>query len=322
MKFDSVMKRAAIGATVDLALRKIVDDPRRSMKNAVDLFSYMTEDLFGESTMSKIRREAENPRSCFYRMITSMVQNVDHFILKTVGTNMCYNRIAILSEPERVAVEKQPKGSLPFSPGRLSEKVKSAKEAGIYFFVLCGYRPLRFRERILDICRKNRDCVFYIAADGNDINENLAGEIAKAGNIILSVRINTRIEPEKMVAECSRFFQILKKQKCLFGYIAEIGSSSAKSCCSDGFINCMAKYGCLFGWYYAAEQGGQNSACRLAVNRLMKYSLTSRSKPLLLLSSDNDRMILNRFVTGGRCYLIFSDKAVKRHCQTPKTRWC
>ncbi|QNK40886.1 hypothetical protein [Caproicibacter fermentans] len=175
MKFDSVMKRAAIGATVDLALRKIVDDPRRSMKNAVDLFSYMTEDLFGESTMSKIRREAENPRSCFYRMITSMVQNVDHFILKTVGTNMCYNRIAILSEPERVAVEKQPKGSLPFSPGRLSEKVKSAKEAGIYFFVLCGYRPLRFRERILDICRKNRDCVFYIAADGNDINENLAG---------------------------------------------------------------------------------------------------------------------------------------------------
>lgn len=310
MQFDTVMKRAAIGATVDLSLRGIEDDPRRSMKNAVDLFGHMTEDIFGKSLMAKIRREAENPRSCFYRMVTAMVRNVDHSVLKTVGTDMCFNRVAILvgrpksDEPNRIL-------PLPAPPEELGDAVHHAKEAGIFFFVICGRRPLLYRDQILNVCKKNRDCAFYITAEEGDIDDSLANSVVEAGNVILSVRINTRLEPNSIAKGCSHSFQILKKRNCLFGYIAEIGSSAARSCCSDGFIRCMAKEGCLFGWYYISDSGKKFSSCRSAIKRLMDSALTSRSKPLLLLCSETDRAIRRRFVTGGRCYLLFSDRQLR-----------
>lgn len=318
MEFDTVMKRAAISATVDLSLRGITDDPRRSMKSAVDLFGCLTVDILGESIISKIRRETENPRSCFYRMITSMVQNVDHTILKKIGTNMCFNRTAALSEqkqgPQKTELEKV----LRLSPENLRETVAQAKKSGVYFFVVCGRHPLRYQDRILKTCEENPDCVFYIAANGYDITDDFALKVVEAGNIILAVRIDTGADPEKMVKGCGNSFHILKNRKCLFGYIAEIGSSGAKSCCSDGFINCMAGYGCLFGWYYVPRHGPQAESCRLAVTRLVNSSLTSRSKPLLLLSPETDRMILKRFVAGGRCYLTDSDDGIL--CRTLKAR--
>lgn len=311
MEFDTVIKRAAIGATVNLSLQGIQDDPRRSMKNAVDLFSYMAADIFGSSIMSKIRREAENPKSCFYRMVTSMVQNVDHSILKAVGTNMCFNRLAILTDSDRAAPKQALKMSLPLSWDDLYRTVNSAKELGVYFFVVCGRHPLRYKDMIFDVCRKNRDCVFYVTAEENDINDSLAKNIVEAGNIIMAVRISTSKEPEHIASQCRRSFQILKNRKCLFGYIAEINSFPAKSCCSDGFINYMAKLGCLFGWYYISESGHKTASCRVAVNKLVNSALTSRSKPLLLLSSQTDRRILRRFVTGGRCYLSFSENGIR-----------
>jgi hypothetical protein len=318
MEFNTVMKRATISATVDLSLKEIADDPRRSMKNAVDLFSYLTADIFGESIMTKIRQEAENPRSCFYRMVTSMVQNVDHSVLKAVGTNMCFNRAAVLADSK----QKAKTGTTEFSwvtPENLSEAVNWIKKSGVYFFVICGLHPLRYQDKIFEACRKNRDCVFYISAESNDVSNSLAQEIIKAGNIILSVKINTDSSPEKMTEGCRRSFHILKSRKCLFGYIVKIGSPAARSCCSDGFINCMADYGCLFGWYYISGAGQKVDSFRLAVNRLMKSSLTSRSKPLLLLSPETDRMILRRFVTGGRCYLIDTNRGIRCRCRTQKT---
>ncbi|QAT49853.1 hypothetical protein EQM14_08705 [Caproiciproducens sp. NJN-50] len=320
MEFDAVMKRAAISATVDLSLHGIVTDPRRSMKNAVDLFSYLTEDIFGESIISKVRQEAKNPRSCFYRMITSMVQNVDHSILKEIGTNMCFNRAAVLTDQVQEPEAAERKNLWRISPENLCEAVEFIKKEGVYFFVICGLHPLRYQDKIFEACRKNHDCVFYITSEGCDISDSLAQKIIETGNIILSVRINTFADPEKMAEGCGRSFHILKSRKCLFGYIAEIGSPAAKSCCSDGFINCMANYGCLFGWYYISKAGQKIDSCRLAVSKLMNSSLTSRSKPLLLLSPETDRMILKRFVTGGRCYLIDSSQGIRcRYC-TQKAR--
>ena len=293
------MKRAAIGATVDLSLRGIENDPRRSMKNAVDLFGHLTGEIFGESLMAKIRREAENPKSCFYRMITAMVRDVDHAVLKTVGTNMCFNRVGAAAAP---AKPPEPRG-----PVDLPGAVRRARAKGIYFFVVCGKRPLRYAEELFAVCRENRDCAFYLTADAGEVSEDLADRTMRAGNIILAVRIDTDVEPNRITAGCSRAFEILKRKRCLYGYIAKISSAAAKLCCSNAFIDCMAKYGCLFGWYYAGK-AKDRAACRQAIARLMDSALISRIRPLLLLDPVSDRAICSRFVTGGRCYLIYTRK--------------
>lgn len=313
MSFDAVMKRAAISATVDLSLKGIENDPRRSMKNAVDLFGHLTGEIFGDSLMARIRREAENPRSCFYRMVTAMVQNVDHSVLKTVGTDMCYNRVALQVGPGEKQKNGQARKPAPKKPETLAEAVRCARELGICFFVLCGDRPLRHREEILSVCRQNRDCAFYLTAEMADVDEALTEGIVQAGNVILAARIDTSVEPTRIAAGCSGAFQLLKKKRCLYGYIAKINSAPAKLCLSDGFIDCMAKYGCLFGWYYAGADREQ-APFRQAISRLMETALTSRSKPLLLLDPLTDRYILGRFVAGGRCYLIYrGDRLVARY---------
>lgn len=311
MTFEAIMKRAVIGATVELSLRGIKEDPKRSMKNAVDLFSYLSKDIFGEHIMSKIYREAENPKSCFYKMVTSMVQNVDHSILKTVGTNMCFNRVAVMTDSKQIKGRKNRCKRLINSGCPLPEAVRLAKEEGIYFFILCGDSPLRHCDEILETCRRNKDCVFYLAADEHNISESFAGKVHDAGNIILAVRINTHAQPEKITEECRPAFQLLKKKKCLFGYIAEAGSLTAKTCYSSGFLHCMASFGCLFGWYYIPRGDRTSISCRTALNQLMQSALISRSKPLMLLSPQTDRIILKKFVTGGRCYCVFSKDSMR-----------
>ena len=101
MLLDSEMKRATISATIGVALKGAKNDPRRSIRNTLDLFEHFTTELFDEQTMNKIRQDLENPKSYLFRLVTKTVKSVDNTLLKTVGTNLCYNRLVIFPFKEQ-----------------------------------------------------------------------------------------------------------------------------------------------------------------------------------------------------------------------------
>lgn len=304
MSIENAVKRATVGAALKIALSGMESDPERSIRYALDLLDCFPEDSLPSKLMTRLRRELENPQSLVCKIVTSMAASVDHRILRTVGTNLCCNRMA--------APEADSSAGCRLSgivhPESLAEAVRTGKEYGVYFYVISGWEPLRFRDEIFDLCCGNRDCVFFLVTDAGSIDGDFADRCALAGNIVLSVRLSSDVA----LSDSSGAFSVLRKHRCLYGFTAGINSDTALQCCRKGFVDYMANVGCIFGWYFSEEQEKSHSGCARAIRNLMKAAFTGSSRPLLLIDAKIDRRIRNLFVAGGRCYIFFENGKEKK----------
>jgi hypothetical protein len=308
MPFENVIKRAAIGATVALSLKGIRSDPKRSIRNTVDLFDCFTRGIFDESLLSRIRQDVGNPKSCLFNTVMAMVQNVDHSILKTVGTDLCYNRVAVFTNQKKPKKEILTRKAACKAAESLKDAVKYGKELGVYFYVISGHRPLNHRNEILAVCRDNPDCAFFLQMDEKDVDEDFVKEAAKAENIILSVNVCANFFSDQLFQKYSQTFRILKKHHCLYGYSVRIDAKKGLLFCQKKFIDLMVKCGCLFGWYF---NGFEEKQPYFKAVRSMIRSASTAGSPLLLLNKGSDDRLTERFTAGGRCYLFFGKKRLK-----------
>lgn len=300
MSIEKTVRRAAVGATLKIALNGMKSDPERSIRYALDLLDCFPRSSLGDKLMTRFRGELENPHSTVCKIIAAMASGVDHTILKTVGTNLCCSRM--VRPQENASPEGGPRGLV--YPESLGQAVGTGKRFGVYFYVICGWEPLRFRNKIFELCGANRDCVFFLITDSCFIDSDFADRCAHAGNIILSVKISSEVA----LSDSSGAFSILKKHRCLYGFTAGINSGTIRQCCKKGFIDYMASVGCVFGWYFSEEQGRNRTGCSEAIRSAVRAAFTGNSEPLLLLDAQIDRHIRDLFVAGGRCYLFCGNK--------------
>mgnify|MGYP000882727889 CR=1 FL=1 len=309
MPFENVMKRATIGATVMISLRAILNDPKRGIRKAVDFFDCFTRGIFDEGLMQRIRREACNPKSSFFKMVTSMAANVDAAVLKTVGTNLCYNRVSLFPAREDRKRKPFPGGARALFGLSLEEAVRYGKKHGVYFYVINGGSSPSGREKVLDVCRQNGDCVFYLCAEGKDVDDRLAGQAALAKNMIFAVNLRPPFLPEESSDGC-RAFVTLKRHRCLYGFSVRVDSPAAATGCRGEFVDRMARSGCLFGWYFCGFGKGRKEFLE-AVRAVMSSAAGANPPPLLLLDPELDGRMMDRFVTGGRCCLLLGKKKIR-----------
>lgn len=304
MSIENAVRRAAVGATLKVALSGMKNDPERRIRYALDLLDCFPRNSLGDKLMARLRREMENPQSSVCKIVAAMAASVDYRILSTVGTNLCCNRMAAPEEAE--SCERRPRGIV--FPENLEEAVRTGKKYGVYFYVISGLEPLRFREEIFGLCHGNRDCVFFLITDARFIDGDFADRCAEAGNIILSVRISSEVE----LSGSSGAFSILRKHRCLYGFTAGVNSDTIRQCCRKGFVDYMADVGCIFGWYFSDGQGKSRSGCAAAIRNVVRAAITGNSRPLLLLDAKIDRHIRDLFVAGGRCYIFCGNEKENR----------
>ena len=306
MPFGDVIKRATIHATVEISIKKILRDPKRGIRNAVDLFDCFTRDKFDSTLIKGIRRDACNSKSAFFKTVYAMVKNVDPAILKTVGTNLCYNRVAFFPSREKKA---EPSWEREISRRSLESVVQGGKERGIYFYILCGDSSLSLSGSILKTCRENGDCVFYILAGAKHIDGTFAQNAARAGNLILALDVSAEASSGALSGSDRRAFALLKRYRCLYGYSVRAGSAAALPCYQSEFIKRMANLGCLFGWY-SCKPGQDRVSFTKAIQNMIRNSAHSSAPPVLLLYPELDRRLRKRFTVGGRCYLLLRDREI------------
>lgn len=300
MSIEQAVTRAAVGATLKVVLNSIKSDPERSIRYALDLLDCFPKRSLGDKLTAKLRRELENPRSSVCKLIAAMSAGVDHSILGTVGTNLCCNRMA---RPRKdVSPRKKPRG--PVRTESLGQAVGMGKRLGVYFYVIRGWEPLRYREEIFKLCVGNRDCVFFLITDSRLIDSDFADRCARAGNIILSVKIDSK----ETLSDIGVALSILKKHKCLYGFTAGINSETMEKYCRKDFADYMASVGCVFGWYFSDEQGQNRTGCIRAIRNAVRAAFARSSGPILLLDAQIDRHIRNLFIAGGRCYVFCNSK--------------
>jgi len=309
MILANVMKRSAIGATVSIALKGIKNDSKRSIRNTVDLFEHFTVEIFDDRTLKKIRREAENPNSSFFKLVTKVTASIDNAMLKRITTNLCCNRLILFPDKElenrRTAADFEEQT---ISQNTLNSMVERGVNAGACFYVINGKEPFQNKDALLNVCHNHSDCVFYVNTSANEIDDQLADEIVDAGNIILAVTIDKGNEPTELCNSKADVFELLQQHHCLYGFC--VAPEQAQLCFNSGFVDCMIAQGCSFGWY-AYDDGNDPGSMDSSKNPLIGIG-----KPILLATPKSDAHYLSHFQIGGRCYITFGD-TIKAHYLLP-----
>lgn len=304
MPCENAIKRATIGATIVMTLRDIRNNPNRSIRNAMDFFENYAGDEPGSVRFSRIRKIVEENRHGFFRFLLFMMKHVDFQTIKAVGTNLLFNRMPALNAKHGISTECRVESAE--EDGGAQAAVLRGKQKSAYFFVLYGRRLLKQRDVLFDLCRQNRDCVFYLLADEQEIDDDFARRAAKAKNMIVSVKIRTDLPETEFCHGNGKAFSLLKKYRCMFGFSAVISGANADAAFSRHFLDYAGRAGCLLGWYFSGT-GRQRDLCRQKIREFVKKDRIFQRIPLLA-DETLDRALQSCFESGGRGYLFFGRK--------------
>ena len=132
--------------------------------------------------------------------------------------------------------------------------VGSAREAGVFLFVITGGEPY-LRPEMMDIYKKYRDVLFLPITNGTLIDEDLVADMSESGNIFHMVSIEGTEEQtdgrrgrgvHQKVLKCMRLF---KQAGMLFGFSAVLTNTTVSTLGSSDFVGDMVSAGCSVGFY-------------------------------------------------------------------------
>lgn len=132
--------------------------------------------------------------------------------------------------------------------------VGSAVEAGVFLFVITGGEPF-MRPEMMNVYRRYRGALFLTVTNGTLIDESVASNMARSGNIFPVVSIEGACEQtdirrgagiHQKALECMR---ILKGAGIPFGFSAVLTSTSIDAVEWEEFIDEMVDMGATVGFF-------------------------------------------------------------------------
>ena len=132
--------------------------------------------------------------------------------------------------------------------------VSSAAECGVFLFVITGGEPF-MRPELMDIYRKNHSVLFLVITNGTLMDEDIARDIAKSGNIFPVVSIEgTQEQTDQrrgsgVYTKVIKCMNILKNAGISFGFSAVLTRLAISTLGSIEFVSNMVNKGCTFGFF-------------------------------------------------------------------------
>jgi len=189
--------------------------------------------------------------------------------------------------------------------------VQEAKEMGIYFITISGGEPYLW-EGLLDLFEKHNDVYFQTYTNGTLIDEKMADELARLGNVCPAISVEG-FEPETddrrgkaIHKKVLRAMSVLKERGVMFGFSTTPTRYNSDLVSSDEFIDYYIDKGCLFGWYFQYVPIGRNPDVRIMATPEQRDMLRRRvleiraTKPIFIGDFWNDGPFVNGCIAGGR----------------------
>ena len=211
------------------------------------------------------------------------------------------------------AAEYSKKASL--SIDLLDRIIREGKKLGIYFYIYSGGEPLIRKDDLIKLARKHSDCSFLSFTNATLVDEKLAKEMLKVGNMGLAISIEG-FENETDMRRGKGTYQkvikamdILKEYGLPFGFSTCYHSGNTETVGSDEYVDFMLAKGCKFGWYFTYIPIGRNALPELLATpgqREYMYRQVRNfreTKPVFVLDFWNDGEYVDGCIAGGRDYL-------------------
>lgn len=247
---DHSTNQSIIETTVNNAIKRIQNDPERSIRNIVDMALMFSNGRFQKKFFEIAQHMLENENSSFYSMIPSVIANVDSKRITTFGINLGYHsctkgaRIIRKTEEEGYNVpwcialelkqtiyhqEKESYFSL----------IEQGQTLGIYTWFI---NPFSNMLATLELAEHFSDSAFIIICKPTDISETLLDEFSEIYNVFFALNYEDGIENA-----CT----LLRKRKFLFSIAYKYQKDDIANILNHSFLYDFSSLHSIFSIFYA-----------------------------------------------------------------------
>lgn len=303
MEYRHKVMRGTVSIIINKAMRDIRSDPRRSIRNLVDLGENFSSSAVQKHFFSLARQVLKNPDNPYNDLVVDLVENVRPEVLRTMSLNFGYTALNYGAETIR-RHQRELGFIIPWilvfrlggeteqrlSAERISELAAEAVSLGIYTFAfeICDRRDL---ETVNSLCSRFGEAAFFVAAPA----ETLSGVRASASAVPNLVLLGdmTREEPK-----AQEVFRYLKEKGCFYGFYARYNEENAQRLMSETFLQNMCEYGCRIGAYVGGAGG--TSSLEAQMYRFVCEKRGKKGEPIFSLDFYRDTgYIGNEMACGG-----------------------
>ena len=175
------MKKAMIESAVDMGLKQMEEDPKRSVRRLTDLGKQFSKNRFQDMLFSVMQELLDNEDSAYYDMMHNLLANSDREALKKFGINFGYMGwtygAAQIREHEKesgccipwtILLRYDPSLENGLHNDELSALMESGQELGIYvYFIREAAGVPDDSYALLEILERYKECAFiWFKGDG------------------------------------------------------------------------------------------------------------------------------------------------------------
>lgn len=191
--------------------------------------------------------------------------------------------------------------------------INEAKQLGIYFFTISGGEPYVWLD-LLRLFEKHNDCYFQTYTNGTLITKEIAGKLAKLGNVAPAISVEGFEEETDLRRGKGTFKRVmeamdnLKEAGVMFGFSATPTRYNSDILASDKFIDFYINKGCYFGWYFQYIPIGLKPDASMMATPEQRKSLyewvktVRKRKSIFIGDFWNDGPFVGGCMAGGGCY--------------------
>lgn len=310
--------RVMIESAIDQGLYGLKTDLKRTVRNLTDLGDYFAKGRFQKDFFKISQKMLANENSPYYELISDMVNNVDHNIIKNFGINIGlnswtdgakkireYEKKNGYNVPWAIVFDFQNQVENPLTVPEIIDIIKQGKEIGIYSYLFFTGCETAYIDDLLEVIVQNPECAFIIYTHYNYLTEKHVHRLRKYGNAIISIYMDD-------FNICPGFIQameILLENKCLFGVHINYDNHNADVILDDKWIEQIKKLHCTFAFLIKAEWCSQEK--ERAITSYIKNAKTNQKHPVFLVDFYKDIEHVDRVISTEPCFFrILQDGTV------------
>ena len=185
-----------IETTVRNTIKKIKDDPERSVRNLVDLALSFSQSRFQQRFFKSAQTMLKNQNSSYYKLIPDIVANVDTERIVSFGMNVGYNSCTVGAKQIR-EIEAAERFNIPWcialelngndyrkNPSVYHSLISQGKELGIYSWVI---HTLGHPSYIMELINRFPDCAFVLLCASDEITHAFLDEAENINNVMFAL---------------------------------------------------------------------------------------------------------------------------------------
>lgn len=295
-----------IETAINKGIRDIEYNPKRGVRNLVDLANHFTIGPFQKGVLNIMEVMLSNSNSPYYKMVAELVNNVDHNTIKTFGINIGYN--SWNNGAKKIREEEKLHGyNIPWtiifnfkkqigdkiSTDEIINIIKQGKKIGIYSYMFF----MDNMDGFLDIVRKNLDCAFILYVPHYKLTEKNIIKIKSYHNTFFSILYDRHID----LQDFKNTIQLLHNNKCLFGIHSYYDDGNVEDILNHEWVNGLKDFRCVFGFVIQSNKCSLENAA--FIHEYVLNSKTNQEHSAFLIDLYEDIAKINKIISIESCCL-------------------